>query len=124
MKYLHAKVVSAATNRKVIPAAINTILLLYPQIDIPTNNAKTNVNIINIGSAHFLKHYVAQDITHDSAMSKTERIIIAGRLTKTFWNRGLLYAQYPIAIVTSNCRVKSVYTFLINPARAPPSSVF
>ena len=122
-KYVHAKIVRAATSKKVIPAAISTILLLYPQIDIPINNAKVRVNIMKIGRAHFLKNYVQQPITHERPINKTDKIISAGIFTKIFWNKGLLNAQYPINIVTNNCKVNKVYTFLMNPALASPSSV-
>jgi hypothetical protein len=90
LKYLHAKIVKAATNKNVSPAAIKMILLLYPQIEIPTSKEKTMVKRIKIGRANFRKASVAQPIKHDKAISKTDKMMITGVLTNIFWKKGLL----------------------------------
>ena len=89
-KYLHAKIVKAATNKNVSPAAIKMILLLYPQIEIPISKEKTIVKRMKMGKANFRKASVAQPMKHDMAINKTDKMMIAGMFTKIFWKRGLL----------------------------------
>jgi hypothetical protein len=112
--------VRATTKISVNPAAIKTILLLNPQIEIATSNANKRVKTIKIGKAYFLNVSVQHPMTQDKAINKTDRTIIIGVLTKILLNVGLLNAMYPITTVTKSCNDKSVYTFLIKPFLALP----
>ena len=61
LKFLHAKIVKATMEKT-----------------------------IKIGRAKFRKASVAQAMKHDMAISKTDKMTIAGMLTNIFWKRGLL----------------------------------
>jgi hypothetical protein len=70
------------TNKRVNPAAIKTILLLNPHIEIATSKANKRVKTINIGKANFLNVSVQHPMTQERAINKTDRIIIMGVFTK------------------------------------------
>lgn len=76
-----------------IPAAMRTILLLYPQIDMPTSKANTRVKAINRGRAYFLNCSTQQAMKHERAIRTTDKMIIIGMFTNIFLNNSLLKAQ-------------------------------
>lgn len=84
------------------------ILLLKPQIEIATSKANKIVKAIKIGNANFRKVYTQHPITQDNAIKRTDKIIIAGVLTKICWKVGLLYPIYPIITVTNSCKESKV----------------
>lgn len=83
----------------VIAVAVNTISgLVFAQM-MPTRMAKSSVKAIMIGRPYFCKVSEKQPIKIDSAISKTETIIMAALFIKTFLKLSDFIAQTQIKAV-------------------------
>lgn len=106
-----------------MPAAVMTTEDLVAEHITPTNRAKIMVKTIRTGRPYLRTNSVQQPTTHDIAISRTERMIIAGVEPNILRKDSLFIAHTHTRVVRISCRLSRVYTFLMklrldDPARS------